>query len=437
MKKIIIAIIIILILCMITTGILLYMLKNSDTQEEENVEGDVGEDINLNETTIEPVTDNISFFSVQNCIQGYLNTINLKNSSYYDNENKQIVTDNEIAEGICNLLSKEYIDENSITTSNVFNYIDKVEENLIFIPLKMNYLLVQNMTKYAVYGFCMDWDNNYVKDLYFIVNVDESNKTYSITPLNTEQYKSINDIKLDRKELTIENKNNINDFVVQTITDQYLCQQYFLLQKRLMLSRPEISYSYLDEEYKNKRFGTLENYTKYISENKVHILKTALKGYQVERIGDTSQYMCKDQYGNYSLFNVEKVLDYKVFLDIYTIEQEKAVKAYNEYNDRKKIAYNVNKWVQMVNNKDYQGIYNLLNTTFRDNTWSTLEQFENFIKQKYPSYYEVEYGQYEENGESSVQTIILKDIEGKEENKTVTLIIKLKDEMNFEMSIAL
>ncbi len=437
MKKIIIAIIIILILCMITTGILLYMLKNSDTQEEENVEGDVGEDINLNETTIEPVTDNISFFSVQNCIQGYLNTINLKNSSYYDNEDKQIVTDNEIAEGICNLLSKEYIDENSITTSNVFNYIDKVEENLIFIPLKMNYLLVQNMTKYAVYGFCMDWDNNYVKDLYFIVNVDESNKTYSITPLNTEQYKSINDIKLDRKELTIENKNNINDFVVQTITDQYLCQQYFLLQKRLMLSRPEISYSYLDEEYKNKRFGTLENYTKYISENKVHILKTALKGYQVERIGDTSQYMCKDQYGNYSLFNVEKVLDYKVFLDIYTIEQEKAVKAYNEYNDRKKIAYNVNKWVQMVNNKDYQGIYNLLNTTFRDNTWSTLEQFENFIKQKYPSYYEVEYGQYEENGESSVQTIILKDIEGKEENKTVTLIIKLKDEMNFEMSIAL
>ncbi|MCI8832969.1 MAG: hypothetical protein HFJ19_02030 [Clostridia bacterium] len=437
MKKIIIAIIIILILCMIITGALLFMLKNSDVPVEENGEGDVGEDINLNEITVEPVTDNISFFSVQNCIQGYLNTINLKNSSYYDNEDKQIVTNNEIAEGICNLLSKEYIDENSITTSNVFNYIDKVEENLIFIPLKMNYTFLKNMTKYAIYGFCMDWDNNYVKDLYFIVNVDESNKTYSITPLNTEQYKSINDIKLDRKEFTIENKDNINDFILQPITDQYLCQQYFLLQKRLMLSRPEISYSYLDEEYKNKRFGSLENYNKYISENKAHILKMSIKGYEVERIGDTSQYMCKDQYGNYYIFNVEKVLDYKVLLDVYTIEQEKAIKAYNGYNNRKKIAYNVNKWVQMVNNKDYQGTYNLLNTTFRDNTWSTLEQFENFIKQNYPSYYEVEYGQYEENGESSVQTIILKDIEGKEENKTVTLIIKLKDEMNFEMSIAI
>ena len=301
----------------------------------------------------------------------------------------------------------------------------------------MNYLLVQNMTKYAVYGFCIDWDNNYVKDLYFIVNVDEENKTYSITPLNTEQYKSINDIKLNGTVTTIDNKDNTNDFILQPITDQYLCQQYFLLQKRLMLSRPEISYSYLDEEYKNKRFGSLENYNKYISANKAHILKMSIKGYEVERIGDTSQYMCKDQYGNYYIFNVEKVLDYKVLLDIYTIEQEKAIKAYNGYNNRKKIAYNVNKWVQMINNKDYQGTYNLLNTTFRDNTWSTLEQFENFIKQNYPSYYEVEYGQYEENGESSVQTIILKDIEGKEENKTVTLIIKLKDEMNFEMSIAL
>ena len=85
MKKIIIAIIIILILCMIITGALLFMLKNSDVPVEENGEGDIGEDINLNEITVEPVTDNISFFSVQNCIQGYLNTINLKNSSYYNN----------------------------------------------------------------------------------------------------------------------------------------------------------------------------------------------------------------------------------------------------------------------------------------------------------------------------------------------------------------
>jgi len=47
MKKIIIAIIIILILCMIITGALLFMLKNSDVPVEENGEGDVGEDIQI------------------------------------------------------------------------------------------------------------------------------------------------------------------------------------------------------------------------------------------------------------------------------------------------------------------------------------------------------------------------------------------------------
>jgi len=203
-----------------------------------------------------------------------------------------------------------------------------------------------------------------------------------------------------------------------------------------MLSRPEISYNYIDEEYKNKRFGSLENYTKYISENKAHILKMAVKGYDVKRLGDAVQYMCKDQYGNYYLFNTEKVFDYKVLLDIYTIEQETAINAYDGYSKRQKVAYNVNKWVQMVNNKDYEGTYNLLNETFRSNNWKSVQEFENFIKSNYPSYYEIEYGKYEENGESSVQTIILKDIEGIEENKTVTLIIKLEEGMKFEMSIA-
>ena len=192
MKKIIIAIIIILILLMVTTGILLFILKNNEPEEEENIQGDVGLDINFKETTIEPVIDNISFFTIQNCIQGYLNTINLKSSSYYDNYDRQIVTNSEIENNIYNLLSEEYIKENAITTNNVFNYIDKVEKDLIFVPLKMNTLMLQNMTKYAVYGFCIDWDNEYVKDLYFIVNVDDENKTYSITPLNSETYKSIN-----------------------------------------------------------------------------------------------------------------------------------------------------------------------------------------------------------------------------------------------------
>lgn len=431
MKKVIIAIIIILILIMITIGSLLFILKNSEPEEEIQV-GDDGLDINFKETIVEPVTDNIDFFTVQNIVQGYINSINLKSSTYFDDNGEQIMSNTEIATNIYNLLSKEYIEENNITTSNIFSYIDITGQNLIFVPLQMNKLMLQNMTKYAVYGFSMNWNNEYVKDLYFIVNVDDINKTFSITPLKTEQ--SIKDIKLNRTEISINKKQN-NSVKVQTITDQYLCQQYFLIQKRIMLARPELSYNYLDDEYRNKRFGTIDNYLKYISENKAHILKMALKGYDVTRIGDTATYRCKDQYGNYYIFNVAKVLDYKVLLDIYTVEQEEAITAYAKYSDRQRIAYNVNKWVQMINNKDYKGTYDLLNKTFRDSKWTSLEEYESFIKQNYGSYYEAEYTKYEESGENSIQTIVLKDIDKKEENKTVTIVMRLKENGEFEMSI--
>lgn len=436
MKKVLIAMIIIIILIMLTSVSLLYMLKNNETEQEENVtQGDLGLEVNYKETNVEQVSDNISFFTIQNSIQEYLNTINIKSSSYYDDFGVQIVSDNEIATNIFNLLSKQYIDENSITIGNVLNNIDKVEENLIFVPLKMNFLTLQNITKYAVYGFCINWQNEYINDLYYIVDVDENNKTFSITPLKLDEYGTINDIELNRIENTIQSKDN-NKIVTQNITDQFLCEQYFLIQKRLMLAKPETSYNYLDEEYKHTRFENIENYLKYVSENKEHISKMAVKGYDVERKADKTIYRCKDQYDNYYIFNTAKVLDYTILLDIYTIEQEKSTNAYLGYNRRQKIAYNVNKWVQMVNNKDYQNTYNLLNKTFRENKWNNLLEYENYIKQNFPSYYKIEFGQYEENGENSIQTITLKDIDGKEPNKTISIVIRLKENMNFEMSIA-
>lgn len=435
MKKIVIAIIIILILIMAIIGGLMFLSNNSEP-EPEIEEGDAGLEINFKETTVEPVTDNIDFFTIQNNIQGYLNTINLQSSSYYDDYGEQIMTNTEISNNIYNLLSKEYINENSISANNVLNSIETVNEDLIFVPLKMNYLLLENITKYAVYGFCIDWNNEYVKDLYFIVNVDNKNRTFSITPLNSSELNSIDDIELDRREVLIEAKEN-NKMVMQSITDQYLCQQYFLIQKRLMLANPRVSYDYIDKEYRDKRFGTIENYLKYVSENKAHITKMALRSYDVERMGSTAKYMCKDQYENYYLFNVEKVLDYKVLLDIYTIEQDTAVTAYSGYNDRQKIAYNVNKWIQMINNKDYQGAYDVLNVTFKDNNWATVNDFENYIKQNYPSYYQVEYTNYEESGENAIQTVTLKDFDGKEQNKSLTIIIRLKDNMEYEVAIAL
>lgn len=427
MKKIGIAIIVTLVVMIILISTLLIILN---TSEKGPKQGDIGNVINFDETKIEPVSDNIKFFTIQNCIQNYLDRTNMKSSMY----DKEEIDEISISTGIYNLLSKEYIQRNLITKENLLNKIEKVETKLIFVPLKMNYLQLQNTNKYAVYGFCQKLNNEYVKDLYFIVNVDNENKTFSITPLSNQQYESVDKIELNRENIEIELNDN-NSYVEQRITDQYLCEQYFLIQKRIMLSTPERAYYYLDEEYRNKRFKTIENYKKYILENKNHIVKMALKEYEVRRTEGNTEYICKDQYNNYYIFNAKEVLNYTVMLDSYTIETEEIKNEYMKKTDRKKVEYNINKWIQMLNNKDYENAYNLLNETFKNKNWNSLEEFRTYMEGNYPINYKIEYNDYQVYGTSHAQKIILKDAEGKnKEQKDITIIMKLNENMNFEMS---
>lgn len=430
MKKIGIAIIITLIVMIILISTLLIILNTSEKALEQ---GDIGNIINYDETKIEPVKDNIKFFTIRNCVQNYLDSINIKNSTYEDDEIDEV----SISKGIYNLLSKDYIQKNLITIDNLLSKIEKVESKLIFIPLKMNYLQLENTTKYTVYGYCQKLNNEYIKDLYFIVNVDESNKTFSITPLNNQQYKSIDEIELNRDNIEIKPNNN-NSYIQQRITDQYLCEQYFLIQKRMMLSRAEQSYYYLDEEYRNKRFKTIEEYKKYISENKNHINKITMKEYEVNRAGDDTRYICKDQYNNYYIFNTKEVLNYTAMLDAYTIEKEDIQNEYMKYKDQKKVEYNINKWIQMLNNKDYENAYNFLNETFRNKNWNSLDNFKSYMEKNYPSNYKIEYYEYQVYGTNHTQRIILKDIEGKnQKQESLNIIMKLKEDMNFEMSFSI
>lgn len=430
MKKIGIAIIITLIVMIILISTLLIILNTSEKALEQ---GDIGNIINYDETKIEPVKDNIKFFTIRNCVQNYLDSINIKNSAYENDEIDEV----SISKGIYNLLSKDYIQKNLITIDNLLSKIEKVESKLIFIPLKMNYLQLENTTKYTVYGYCQKLNNEYIKDLYFIVNVDEINKTFSITPLNNQQYKSIDEIELNRDNIEIKPNNN-NSYIQQRITDQYLCEQYFLIQKRMMLSRAEQSYYYLDEEYRNKRFKTIEEYKKYISENKNHINKITMKEYEVNRAGDDTRYICKDQYNNYYIFNTKEVLNYTAMLDAYTIEKEDIQNEYMKYKDQKKVEYNINKWIQMLNNKDYENAYNFLNETFRNKNWNSLDNFKNYMEKNYPSNYKIEYYEYQVYGTNHTQRIILKDIEGKnQKQESLNIIMKLKEDMNFEMSFSI
>ena len=193
--KIIIPIIIIIIVLL--TVLLFLLIYNHKNQTENIVDNEIisGDLYNYEEAKEELLTDDISFYTISKCVSEYLNKLNKNNGAYYGTDDNgkyiRILNDDAIAQTIIDILDKDYINKNQITTSNVFNFTEKITKQVIFVPLKINILPGRNTEKYAIYGFIQDIDNNFIKELYIIATLDVKNNTYSIEPLLNNTYKDV------------------------------------------------------------------------------------------------------------------------------------------------------------------------------------------------------------------------------------------------------
>ena len=107
-------------------------------------------------------------------------------------------------------------------------------------------------------------------------------------------------------------------------------------------------------------------------------------------------------------------------------------------NEQKKVMLNVDKWIEMLNNRDYKHAYNVLDETFRNNSIGTEEDFEKYIKEHCPSHYEVEYKEFNKEGNTYIQGIELKDIENEEAPVIkINIIMQLLQDINFTMSFSI
>ena len=146
-----------------------------------------------------------------------------------------------------------------------------------------------------------------------------------------------------------------------------------------------------------------------------------------------TQYTCIDKNGNYYIFEETTVMKYKVLLDTYTVILPEFAEQYDSLENTKKVAMNIEKIIQALNLRDFKYIYNKLDDTFKANNFSTLEDFEKYMDENYPSIYNVEYTTYNQENETYMQTIILND-KNSDEQKENTIIMQLKDNYEFVMS---
>ncbi len=434
-KKYVKILIIVTTIVIVLLTIIIFLLKKDDGLNMDNLNvGEVGDEVDYSDNKEMLVTEKVEYYIVRNCINDYLNSLNTESSIYYlGNEYNEEVQ----KEKIYNILSTEFVEQQNITKENVLSKVETISQNQIFVPLKMKVLEKENVNKYVAYGVIQTLDNEFISRSFIIVNIDLKNKTYSIEPIK-EHYENIEEISIENNNISIE-KNDYNVYDNPNITNEYITNEYFVLLKRLLLTDPDTAYGLMESEYKDLRFGDINEFKNYINDNKEEILKVSMKQYLVNNYEDHIEYVAKDQFGNLYIFNEYENQKIDIKLDTYTLGSEVFAKEYNKSSNEDKVKMNIDKFIQMINRHDYRTSYDCIAESFKNNYFKTQKDFENYIKNNFYDYNKFEFQNCEKKGLNLyVCKIQISDLTGKNlETKEIDIIMQLNDGLDFDMSFSI
>ena len=131
-------------------------------------------------------------------------------------------------------------------------------------------------------------------------------------------------------------------------------------------------------------------------------------------------------------------MKFKVQLDDYIVMLDEEIEKYNALSVQQKIVNCINRWIKMINSKDYEFAYNYLDKTFSENNFKGVENFEKYVKQKWPEFIDIKCSDYKEVNDVGTMKVKIsaRGTSNTENNKVIekTFIVKLLDDNNFVMS---
>lgn len=427
MKKYIKILIAILIIIIIMCCICLYFVTKSHEEiEVGNNESNIliQEEINIDEdidkiSELKKVKDNNTYYTVTSCIEKLL--------TFVKKENK---------DGILDLLDKSYIDDKKINADNLSNHIKSIGK---YQKLYASEVYEKNDgmegKRFFVKGKqAIGYNKEENIDVWYVIKVNNDESRFSIIPYYEKA--EVSDLESSYKNNGEIIENNENFFVLKYATDDYMVKEYFYNFQYSILYDYKNFYDRIDEEYKNKRFGNKEKYLKYIKDNTIAIDNMTLQEYRVKENLDYTEYICLDNRSNYYTIKATDVMEYTIILDDYTIKTPEFVEEYNSFDESKKIYTNIEIFIKMINNKDYDAAYGVLNETFRQNNFETVDVFANYMKKNFFDYTIIDSiknmkksGSYYVCEFNTSSGIALSSEKGKE-----TFIVALNDGTDFELS---
>lgn len=432
-KKMFLVVLVIILILIIMLFIVVRKTNNSEDKETKEKEKAFVEEI-LDVPDVE-ITD---YFIIKSCVQGYIDALDKTNSVYYvTQENGEQTYNSKLQkQTLYSFLSSSYINKNNITENNIDNFIKITNEKYRFYPIEIKKMNDNEVRTFKVAGAIQNLEYKNAARVYYIVNVDYSNNTFSIQQLGENEYEKYN--KANETEKTIKNNGN-NIFYNSNIDVQKISVEYLNLYKFLTLADPQITYNMMTEEYRNKRFGTLDNYKQYVKDNYEDFVGMYANKYLINNTDKAIQYVIQDQYENLYIFDVKSTMDYTIKLDTYTLDEEKFKTTYNSSDESQRVQMNIGKFFDMINRQDFRTSYNCLDETFRKNNVKSEKEFENFINKnlfKYNNYSVKELKSVGSNTYACRLFISDKTTEGGG-NIEMTVIIKLLEGTDFVMSFSM
>ena len=364
MKKIERLIILLIIIVIILIVGILVMRNNKDTEVPDYTDEDR---IVIEKTKPQKETGNGNYLLIDQIVNNYFLYVGQKNENI-DN-----------TQAVLSVLDQDFEKKYEITQKNVFSKLNEYTQFNNY-GTKEIYTIDVNQGEgtlnsyFYVKGVLRN--NGNIQNVFILVKKDDQNSTFSITPISEDEYNTTitTGIENDIQTFSI-TENGYNKIEVKTATDYEMCLKHMQDYKNAVNNNIQEAYDRLDDEYKKHRFGTMEKFKQY-RENKQEIYgKENFTQYMVNDKGTYKQYVCKDMYGNLYVFEETVPMEYTLKLDTYTILTDEFKKEYDTEDSQKKVQMNLNRFILMINNQDYEAAYSVLDSDFKNNYFKNIEDF--------------------------------------------------------------
>ena len=400
MKKMKILIILLIILIIITTLSIVILLPKLRDEEIRNLDSEV---LNEDILDIREETSYKGYVIIQKCIENYIE---------YSNESNE--------EKLASILENE-------------EKAEKFDE-VYYLKIEQIYKIERiNDTTYFVETTLDD------KNVYFVINVDYITKSYNIRKSTETEYKNAKENNVDTKYLkSIEIKSNdYNKVEDKDLSNEQVMSTYFYNYLQLELTKPEVAFTILEKGYKSQKFGNdINKYKEYIEDNKEKLADTAIVESSVKASDNSTQYTIVDTYGKTYIIKEYKYTDYTIEIQENNKENEEYLNKYLALSPKEKVEENIKRVYQLIDDKEYESVYNLLDSQFKSSNFATLEQFENYAKETFFDYNVIGKITIQEQGQNYVINVPYKDgYSSVAEKREKNFVMRLQENTDFILSL--